>query len=135
MTVLLDSGILYAYYDRRDAWHERARDLLAQEVGTLIVPSPVIPEVDHMIRKRLGSQASTAFYEGLAGSSYFVVDLPKEGYGRVVELNRQFTDLDLGWVDAAIVAIAEGLGIYRIATTDRRDFGVLQSAAPLELVP
>ena len=49
MSVLLDSGIVYAYYDRSDRWHARARTLLEGEQRGLILPAPVIPEVDHLV--------------------------------------------------------------------------------------
>jgi predicted nucleic acid-binding protein len=53
----------------------------------------------------------------------------------VAELNRRFSDLDLGFVDAAIVALAQSLGLARVATTDRRHFEPLAAALSLELLP
>ena len=135
MAVLLDTGILYAYYDRSDAWHKRALALLLAEEGSLVVPSPVVPEVDHLLGLRLGARARRVFYEGLAGSHYFVADLPRPAYSRVAELDRQFADLELGFVDAAVVALSEALGLRRIATTDRRDFEPVARALSLELLP
>ncbi len=135
MAVLLDSGILYASYDRGDDWHSRAVAILKREKGQLIVPAPVIPEVDHLFGLRLGERARFEFYRALAEGHYFVADLERERYGRVLELNRQFAALSLGFVDAAVVAIAEQLGVRRIATTDRRDFGPLASALSLVLLP
>jgi uncharacterized protein len=135
MAVLLDTGILYAYYDRRDAWHGRAVELMQGEQGQLIVPAPVIPEVDHLLGQRLGAPARLALYDGLGGGHYFVADLPRDRYSRVGELNRRFEGLALGFVDAAVVAISEALGLLRIATTDRRDFEPLASALSLELLP
>jgi len=49
--------------------------------------------------------------------------------------SRQFADLELGFVGAAIVALSEALGLRRIATTDRRRFEPLASALKLELLP
>lgn len=135
MAVLLDTGILFASYDRADAWHQRAIDLLASEPGGLIVPAPVIPEVDHLLGRRLGERAQEKFYEGLAEGDFYVAELPPEGYTRVLELNRQYEALRLGFVDAAVLAIAESLGLGRIATTDRRHFGAVKIAVPLELLP
>jgi uncharacterized protein len=135
MSLLVDTGILYAYYDRSDRWHTRARALLQGARHGLILPAPVIPEVDHLLRQRLGARSRLTFYEGIVGGYYLVADLPAESYGRVVELNRRFEDLDLGFVDAAIVALAETLGVSRIATTDRRHFGPLAEALSLDLVP
>ncbi len=135
MSVLLDTGILYAYYDRRDAWHRRAVALVGAETGELIVPAPVIPEVDHLLGWRLGSKAQRVFYGSLADGDYVVADLPHDRYGRVRELVERFGDLDLGFVDAAITAIAEHLGVRRIGTTDRRHFDPLAAALSLELLP
>jgi predicted nucleic acid-binding protein len=135
MAVILDTGIVYAYYDRRDAWHGPAVDLLQEEPGELIIPAPVIPEVDHLLGHRLSGEAQRTFYRGIVDGFYFVADLPREGYARVLELNNQFAEIKLGFVDASVVVIAETLVLRRIATTDRRDFGALQESMNLELLP
>ena len=75
------------------------------------------------------------FYSGLVEGAYFVADLPRDGYQRALELNEQFADLDLGFVDASVVVIADALGVRRIATTDRRHFGALQKPLGLVLLP
>lgn len=135
MSVLLDTGIVYAYYDRSDRWHARARTLMLAEQRGLIVPAPIIPEVDHLLGVRLGAKSRQTFYAGIVEGAYLVVDLPQHGYARVADLNRRFDDLNLGFVDAAIVALAETLGLSRVATTDRRHFAPLAAALSLQLVP
>ena len=133
--VILDTGVLYAYYDRSDTWHRRALALMGDEAGGLVVPAPVIPEVDHLLGHRLGPKARRVFYRSLADGDYVIAELSADRYARVAELNDRFTDLDLGFVDAAIVAIAETAGVRRIGTTDRRHFEPLAAALRLELVP
>ncbi|HMC76239.1 MAG TPA: PIN domain-containing protein [Vicinamibacterales bacterium] len=135
MSVLLDAGIVYAYYDRSDRWHAKARALVRAEARGLILPSPVIPEVDHLLGARLGNASRLAFYAGIAGGHFFVADLPRQAYARIADLNRQFEDLSLGFVDAAIVTLAGSLNVPRIATTDRRHFLPLAAHFSLELVP
>lgn len=135
MSVLVDTGIVYAYYDRSDAWHDRARALMQGEQGGLILPSPVVPEVDHLLGMRLGAKSRLTFYTGIVEGYYLIGDLPKEAYARVADLNRRFDDLDLGFVDAAVVALAETLGLPRVATTDRRHFAPLAAALSLQLLP
>ncbi|MGE3841710.1 MAG: type II toxin-antitoxin system VapC family toxin [Vicinamibacterales bacterium] len=135
MSVVLDTGIVYAYYDRTDSWHGRARHLIQTEQRGLILPAPVVPEVDHLLGQRLGSASRQTLYAGIVDGYYLVTDLPREGYARVAELNRRFDDLRLGFVDGAVIAIAEALGLSRIATTDRRHFGPVTSALGLELLP
>ena len=135
MSVLLDTGIVYAYYDRSDRWHERARTLILAEQRGLILPAPVIPEVDHLLGVRLGAKSRQMFYAGILAGAYLVVDLPRNGYARVADLNKRFDDLPLGFVDAAIATLAETLGLSRVATTDRRHFAPLAAALSLELLP
>jgi predicted nucleic acid-binding protein len=135
MSVLLDTGIVYAYYDRDDAWHARARTFIEGEQRGLILPAPVIPEVDHLLGVRLGAKSRLTFYTGIVDGYYLVADLPADGYARVAELNRRFDELNLGFVDAAVVALAETLGLSRIATTDRRHFEPLAAALSLDLFP
>jgi len=135
MAVLIDSGILYAYYDRSDRWHPAATELVEAEVGGLLVPAPVVPEVDHLLGVRLGGEARRLFYRGLVEASYLMVELAQERVARVAEIDAQFAELDLGFVDAAIVALAESLDVRRVATADRRDFEPLARAFDLELLP
>jgi predicted nucleic acid-binding protein len=135
MSVLLDTGIVYAYYDRSDRWHRRARALIEHEQGGLVLPAAVVPEVDHLLGYRLGRRSRLTFYSGIVDGYYLVVDLPRDAYARVADLNRRFESLDLGFVDAAVVATGELLGLPRIATTDRRHFDPLASALSLTLLP
>ena len=52
------------------------------------------------------------------------------------EIDRRYADLRLGLVDASLVALAEQLGVRRIATRDVRDFAAvrLQDGTTFELV-
>lgn len=135
MALVLDTGALYAYYDGDDAWHARIRELIDSEPGVLLLPACVIAELDYLIGRELGRAARKALYEDILEGVYLVDDLSRAGYRRVLELNEQFDDLDLGFVDAAVVATAEASGVMRIATTDRRDFGPVSGSLGLDLCP
>jgi hypothetical protein len=52
-------------------------------------------------------------------------------------LIEQYADLDLGFVDAAVLAIVERLGERKLATLDHRHFSVVRPrhVPSLELVP
>jgi len=135
VSLLLDTGALYAYYDRSDRWHTKMLAVIRKEARGLIVPAPVIPEVDYLLGARLGAASRRAFYSGIIGSHFFVADLPRNAYLRVAEIDEQFADLELGFVDASIVALAQSLKVRRVATTDRRHFTPLASTFSLELLP
>lgn len=135
MALVVDTGILFAAYDRSDAWHARAIRLLRAEAGGLIVPAAVIPEVDHLVLGRLGVPARRRFLTDVTQGIYYVAELSVGGYSRALELERRFADQRLDFADLAVVATAEDKHIRRIATTDRRDFEVLSKALALTLLP
>jgi len=94
-----------------------------------------VPEVDHLLGTRLGRAARQQFYRGLVDASYLLVDLPQERVARIREIDEQFPELDLGFVDSALVALSGTTGVRRIATADRRRFTPLARAFDLTLVP
>ncbi len=59
------------------------------------------------------------------------MDLLHEDYFRAARLVETYENLSLGFVDAAIVAIAERMGATRIATLNHRDFAVVQPSNAL----
>ena len=135
MSVILDTGIVYAYYDRSDRWHASARALLQAEARGLILPAVVIPEADYLLGQRLGDRSRRTLYQGIIGGHYFVADLARASYARAAAIDEQFADLGLGFVDSAIVALSESMKVKRIATTNRRHFDPLAGRFSLEIVP
>lgn len=53
-----------------------------------------------------------------------------------MEIDRRYSDLGLGLVDGSVVALAESLGIRRVATRDLRHFAAvrLRDGSSFELV-
>jgi predicted nucleic acid-binding protein len=45
---------------------------------------------------------------------------------RAAELESEYLDLDLGFVDASVIAICERLGETQVATLDRRHYSVVR---------
>jgi len=45
---------------------------------------------------------------------------------RAMEIDRQYAALELGLVDASVAALAEELGVYRLATRDVRHFSAVR---------
>ena len=59
MALVLDTGPLYATLDRDDAQYRRCLDLLQNTTEPLVIPAPVLVEVDWLVHTRLhpgGSQ-------------------------------------------------------------------------------
>ena len=126
MALILDTGPLYATLDRDDAAHRSCRRLVENATELLVVPAPVLVEVDYWIHQRLHPGVLVALLDDIDAGAYRVEDLRLEDYRRVRELCNQYTDADIGFVDAAVLAIAERLREPKLATLDRRHFGLLR---------
>ncbi len=55
----------------------------------------------------------------------YELPLPSD-LARALELDSKFQSLELGLVDGTVAAIAERRRVYRILTSDRRDFGAIR---------
>lgn len=137
MTLICDTGPLYATLNRRDDDHERCRAVLENHPGPLLVPSPVLAEVCWLLESRVGPDVEATFLDSVASGEPKLVDLTVADVVRMAELVRQYRDFPLGAVDAAVVAVAERLGTVQIATLDQRHFRAVTPAhaEAFELVP
>lgn len=126
MALILDTGPLYASLDRRDRDHVRCRRLIEETDDTLVIPSPVLPELDYLVSQRMGPAPMLALLRDLERAAYVVEDLVPEDYTRVRELIDRYSAQDVGFVDAAVLAVTERLGESRLATLDRRHFAALR---------
>ncbi len=122
MTLVADSGALYALYDADDAHHGKVRKVIDRERGAIIVPTVILAELDYLLREFLGVDAELDFLEGIASGAYILESFMAADLERCRELIAGYRDLDLGLVDAAVIATAERLGIQNILTVDERDF-------------
>ena len=126
MALILDTGPLYASLDRSDADHPACRTLIESADEPLVIPGPVLVEVDYWIGQRLHAGVLVALLADIEAGAYLVVDLAAQDYTRVRELCDRYADADIGFVDAAVLAIVERLGESKLATLDRRHFSLLR---------
>ena len=114
-------------------------DFLDKVREPLVVPAMVVTEVCYMLARPLhGSPKLAAVFLDALAAGELVVEAPSTGdFGRIAELVRQYANLPLDAVDAAVVATAERLNIARVATVDRRDFRIVKPkhADAFELLP
>jgi hypothetical protein len=92
----------------------------------LLIPAPVLVEVDYWVHQHLTPGAMVALLADIESGAYRVADLEPADYARVRELCDRYADADIGFVDAAVMAIVERLGEPKLATLDRRHFGLLR---------
>jgi len=126
VALILDTGPLYASLDRSDADHAACRSLIESTDEPLIIPAPVLVELDYWINQLLNPGVLVALIADIEAGAYVVEDVTATDYGRIRSLCDRYADADIGFVDAAVLAIVERLGEPKLATLDRRHFGLLR---------
>lgn len=137
MALVLDTGPVYALLDRRDSAHLACRRLIDAADEALVIPAPVLAEVDYWVSTRLHAGIFVALLDDVLAGAYRIEALEARDIRRVRDLCEQYADSDIGFVDAAVLAIVERLNEPKLATLDRRHFGLLKPrhVDALELVP
>jgi predicted nucleic acid-binding protein len=107
--------------------------------SAVIVPGLVLAEVDYFLRaeRRVMRKLIAEIFDPATRYEY-ELPLPSD-IARALELDARFGELDLGLVDGTVAAIAERRQVYRVLTTDRRDFSTIRLGPrlnrALELLP
>ena len=137
MALILDTGPLYASLDRSDADYAACRHLIEAAQERLVIPAPVLVEVDYWIHVRLHPGVLVALLDDVSNGAYNVEELKPEDYQRIREICDRYADADVGFVDAAVLAVVERLNESKLATLDHRHFRVLRPrhVDALQLVP
>ncbi len=137
MAVLLDSGFLFASLNTSEAEHEATIRVLKTIREAIVLPVPAITEVAYLLARDISNEAAADFIARLAATELTLETPRQEDYLRSAEILRQYSDANLDFVDALIVAIAERLNIKRLLTLDRRDFQLVRPkhCASFELLP
>lgn len=127
--ILCDTGPLVAAALSNDDHHRACVDLLTglHLAGRpLLLPAPVTAEVGYLLAREAGAAVEAMFLRSVADGDFEPADLTADDYARMAELVAQYADLPLGTTDAAVIALAERLGVSEIATLDRRHFTVVR---------
>lgn len=139
--VLADTGGLLKALartpDGRPSFPEYQEILVTARV--VIVPALVLADVDYFLRQNRAAMRKLVgeIFDPMTRYEY-ELPLPSD-LVRALQFDAKFKQLDLGLVDCTVAAVAERRGVYRVLTTDRRDFGALRVgphfSRPLELLP
>jgi predicted nucleic acid-binding protein len=121
--LICDTSALIDYLVEGAANHDAFRRAI-DNAGTRYVPGLVLAELDYFLR---GERAAMAAFVNDLSSGAFTYARPElDQVSRAMEIDRQYEDLRLGLVDASVVALAEQLGVRRIATRDVRLFAAIR---------
>jgi predicted nucleic acid-binding protein len=131
--IICDTGALLDYLVAGASDHRLFRKAI-DSARTRYVPALVLAEVDYFLRGE--RPAMRRLVSDLRRGAFTYAPLPIDHIQRAMEIDERYADLSLGLVDASVVALAEDLGLARIATRDIRHFATvrLRDGRPFELV-
>jgi hypothetical protein len=123
--LLVDSGVLYALFDKNDAYHSRAVECFRKNRRPLVCNAPVITEVTYLLGRWCSIQHQLIFLEFLQQPGWIIANLDGD-LVRIAEIMNTYRDLPADFTDAALIALAERLNCTDILSVDRRGFHVYQ---------
>ncbi|MGC4940720.1 type II toxin-antitoxin system VapC family toxin [Kribbella sp. DT2] len=127
--IVVDTGPLVAAAITSDKNHHQCVELFASlrmNRERLVITPFVVTEVCYLLARQGGAKPEGAFVRSLVAGDFTVVPSTLDGLERIADLIGQYADLPLGMVDAAVITLAEQLGVDEIATLDRRHFTVVR---------
>jgi predicted nucleic acid-binding protein len=119
---LLDTGPLVAWFDRSDQDHHACTGFFQRHQGAFVSTWPVLTEVCHLIPADLVPQ----FLSWVSLGGLHLAELDGSALESMASWMRQYGDLPMDLADASLLRVAQEHGIRRIATLDRRDFGIVR---------
>ena len=136
MAAILDTSCLYALMDADDGGHRRTLKAVEAFAETLLLPDVVLPEVSYLVNKYLGVEAEIKLLSSIEDGELALETFLQQDISRVAQLIAGYRDSRIGFVDAAIVAMAERLGVTKVFTLDKH-FRMIRPmhAAGFEVLP
>ena len=128
MALVLDTGPLLAAFDAADPDHGACAALLTEAEEDLVVPVLVLGELDYWCAQRLDPAVWLAFLDDVLAGAYRVEPPSGADLERCRAVQEQYADLQVGVVDASVLALVERLGEAKLATLDHRHFSVIRPA-------
>jgi predicted nucleic acid-binding protein len=126
VAILLDPSVVVAAADVADLNHAAAVAWFGRVEEPLLLPAGALVELDHVLQRELGPAASLAVVGSVLAGGIGLVAPTEADLARAAELLREAAEHRPRLGDALLVAAAERLGIWRIATFDRRPLAVFR---------
>jgi uncharacterized protein len=120
----VDTSVWLAYFNRRDRWHARARQLVSPDYR-LLTTWPVVWESVTLLSQRLS--AVLAVDAGMLlteGNLAHIIEISSEDIGLAWSLMRQYAERRLSAADATSFAVVRRRKILTAMSFDA-DFGVV----------
>lgn len=119
------SGILSAL--SADQPHHTESAIALRNANARLVSPMVLTEVEYLASLRLGQRVAGQILQVLSGPEYEILRFTGETARAAWEVMTTYVDLDLGFVDAALVIHARDMGTDDILTLDQKHFRAVRS--------
>jgi predicted nucleic acid-binding protein len=126
VAILLDTSAVLAAADRADLNHDAAVAWFRRADEPLLLGALTLGELDVLLQRELGPSASLSVIEAITSGVIRLVSPTPDDLRRAVDLLREAAEHRPRLADAVLVAIAERLGVRRVATFDRRPIAVFR---------
>jgi predicted nucleic acid-binding protein len=126
VAVLLDPSAVLAAADGADRNHRAAVAWFGRVDEPLLLGALGLAELDILLRRELGADASLAVVESLVAGSIRLVAPTQEDLARAAVLMGEAAEHGPRLADALLVATAERLGVRRVAAFDRRPLAIFR---------
>jgi len=114
--IIVDTGPLVAYCNRRDRWHRWAADQMAALNPPLVTCEPVITEACFLIQ-RAGGRPAELIRKITQRSLEVGIDLEEDASG-IESLMQRYADTPMSLADACLVRLTERFPDCRLFTLD-----------------
>ncbi len=132
--IVADTGVIVALIDKDDQHHADVRALFAANPDEWLLPWAILPEVGYLIARELGAAAERAWLADLARGAFAIEWAGAGDLAAARALVERYAALEMGLVDAVVLATAERLRAD-IATFDLRHFGPVRLIHNPRLLP
>lgn len=132
--IVADTGAVFALLDNGDRHHAAVLAIYSANPDAWILPWAVLPEVDYLAASALGDRAQRAWQADLASGAFAVEWGSDRDLAAADAIARRYAALNMGLVDAVVMAVAQRLHAD-IATLDLRHFGAVRFPHEPRLLP
>ncbi len=125
MTIIADTSFIFSVHNPKDINHKVAAGFAFESSpDMMLVPDVVLPELAYLSIRDFGYAGLLTVLESFRLSDVELMPLEQSDLARIYEIAETYASAGFDIVDCCIMALAERLGIKRIATFDRRDFSI-----------
>jgi len=114
--IIVDTGPLVAYLNRRDRWHRWVVDQMAALVPPLVTCEPVLSEACFLIH-RAGGRPADLLRKVTQRSLEIGIDIEDDA-SAIESLMQRYADTPMSLADACLVRLTERLPDCRLFTLD-----------------